>query len=306
MTSENRANYHDVEVDFTPAEDSSSVEASIHYVEAGSTNTPTILLLHGYPASSHQYRDLIPMLSDKYHVLAPDYPGFGLSRILDGCDMKYTFENLTLATAAWLRTLNITEAAIFIQDFGAPVGLRLAITGALKVTAVISQNGNAYEAGLGAEGWGPVLHWWKTNNDPQIRQQVSDAVMTLEGTRAQWTGGLPDSQIQLIDPMNWVLAYSQNIAGPEKASRMLDLFYDYRTNVALYPEFHKYFRESKVPILAVWGKHDLFFPPAGAEAFREDCPDAEVHILDAGHFALETQRWEIAKLTRRFLERNGL
>lgn len=306
MASQNKSAYHDREVTINPAGASSPLKASVHYVEAGDPHTPTILLLHGYPASSPQYRDFIPMLSDKYHVLAPDYPGFGLTRIDERGSMAHTFENLTLAIAAWLRALNVTDAALFIQDFGAPVGLRLAIAGSLRVTAIISQNGNAYEAGLGAEGWGPVLQWWKTDNDPSIRQKVSDAVMTLEGTRAQWTMGLPDSDVPLIDPMNWVLAYSQNIAGAESTRNMLDLFYDYRTNVALYPAFHKYFRESKVPILAVWGKYDKFFLPAGAEAFREDAPNAELHILDAGHFALETQRWKIVRLTREFLAQNGL
>lgn len=299
MTSPYIPSYRDLEVTFTIPQIPTSSKATVHYVEAGSPNLPKILLLHGFPSSSFQYRDFIPMLSDNFHVVAPDYPGFGLTKVAD--DFVYTFENLTIVTAAWLQALGIKEAAIYIQDFGAPVGLRLAITGALKPTAIISQNGCAHKEGLGPQAWAPLFKWWETPSE-EIGKKIEQNMLTLEGTRNNILKGTPDKDLHLIDPQAWQLPYLQNIAGPANAKKMIDLLFDYRTNVELYPAFQKYFRDSRVPILAVWGEGDPSFIPAGAEAFRNDSPTAVVHLLPAGHFALETVRWDIARIMRDFLK----
>lgn len=241
------------------------------------------------------------MLSDSYHVLAPDYPGFGLSQAPD--DFVYSFANITAVMAAWVRALGLEEAVIFIQDFGAPVGLRLAITGAMQPAAIISQNGNIYEEGLG-KVFAPIRAFWDAPTD-ETRQVVADAMLTLEGAKKRYTVGTPDKDLHLLDPLAWTFAYLQNLAGPANAARQLDYLYDYRTNVELYPRFQKYVRDSKVPMLAVWGKGDLGFVPAGAEAFRTDSPDATIHLLGGGHFALESARWEIARIMRQFLTKIG-
>jgi pimeloyl-ACP methyl ester carboxylesterase len=298
MTSSYIPSYHDLEVTFSVPKTSTTSKAIVHYVQAGNPKLPTVLLLHGFPTSSHQYRDFIPMLSDSYHVLAPDYPGFGLTKVSD--DFVFNFENITSVMAAWVRALDITEAAIYIQDFGAPVGLRLAITNGIKPTAIISQNGNTYHEGLGQELFAPLVALWNTGS-AEARKMIADNMLTLEGTREHIIMGTPDKDLHLIDPQAWTFAYLQNIAGPVNATRQLDMLYDYRTNVELYPTFQKYIRDSKVPILAVWGKGDPAFIPAGAEAYRTDSPDATVHLLDAGHFALETARWEVARIMRQFL-----
>ena len=238
------------------------------------------------------------MLSDSYHVLAPDYPGFGLTRVSD--DFVFNFENITSVMAAWLRALGIEEAAIYIQDFGAPVGLRLATTNGIKPTAIISQNGNAYNEGLGQEALAPLFALWNTGS-AEARKVIADNMLTLEGAKEHFIMGTPDKDLHLIDPLAWTFAYLQNIAGPVNATRQLDMLYDYRTNVELYPTFQKYIRDSKVPVLAIWGKGDPAFIPAGAEAFRADSPDAIIQLVDAGHFALETARWEIARIMKQFL-----
>lgn len=301
MASSYVPSYHDLEVTFSEPQTSKSGKATVHYVEAGDPNLPKVLLLHGFPSSSHQYRDFIPMLSDSYHVLAPDYPGFGLTQVSD--DFVYRFDNITAVMAAWLRAINVEKAVIFIQDFGAPVGLRLAITGGVKPTAIVTQNGNAYTEGLGQATFGPLRTFWDTGS-AELRQKIAEKMLTLEGSKQRIIQGTPDKDIHLIDPQMWTLCYLQNMAGPAKASNMLDYLYDYRTNVDLYPAFQKYIRESKVPILAVWGKGDPSFIPPGAEAFRKDSPDAAIHFVDAGHFALETARWETARLMRDFLAKN--
>jgi len=241
------------------------------------------------------------MLSDSYHVLAPDYPGFGLTKVSD--DFVFSFENITIVMAAWLRALGIKEAAIYIQDFGAPVGLRLAITNGLKPTAIITQNGNAYHEGVG-QALDPLGAWWKSGS-AEDRKAIADNMLTLAGTEEHIVMGTPEKDVHLLDPQHWHLSYLQNMAGPANASSKLDLLYDYRTNVEQYPEYQKYIRESKVPVLAVWGKGDPAFIPPGAEAFRTDAPDATIHLLDAGHFALETKRWEIARIMKQFLTKIG-
>ena len=297
MTSSFHPTHHDLEVEFSLAKPSSSNKATVHYIEAGDPKLPTVLLLHGFPSSSHQYRDLIPLLSDSYHMLAPDYPGYGLTKVSD--DFVYNFENITAVTAGWLQALGIKEAAIYIQDFGAPVGFRLATTDAIKVTAIVSQNGNAYHEGLG-ELFGPLEQWWSTGSD-ETRKMIAGAMLTLEGTREHIVMGTPDDDMHLIDPVVWTFAYLQNIAGSVNQERQLDMLYDYRTNVELYPTWQKYIRDSKVPILACWGKGDPGFIAPGAEAFRKDSPDVTISFVDAGHFATETKRWEIAQLMKDFL-----
>ena len=291
--------YHDLEVTFTVPKTSTSSKATVHYVEAGNPKHPKLVLLHGFPTSSHQFRNLIPLLSDSYHILALDYPGFGLTKVSD--DFAYNFDNITAVTAAWLKALDVKEAAIYIQDFGAPVGFRLAITDGLKLTAIVSQNGNAYHEGLG-DVFGPLESWWKTNS-AEDRKVIADAMLSFEGIKDHIVMGTPDQDVHLIDPVTWTLAYVQNIAGQANHARQLDMLYDYGSNVKLYPEFQKYIRDSKVPILAVWGKGDPGFIPAGAKAFKTDSPDAIVELLDAGHFALETKGREIASLMKDFLSK---
>jgi pimeloyl-ACP methyl ester carboxylesterase len=286
-----------------------SVEANglgtfhINYIEAGAPTLPTVLLLHGFPSSSTQYRDFIPLLSNTYHVLAPDLPGFGLTK--SPPDMKYNFDNLAAAISAWLLALNITSYAVYIFDYGAPVGQRLALQNPESIKAIISQNGNSYDAGFGHPFWNPIMALWKSNDSAADREVLRENVLTLATTKYQYEAGVPEADYCLINPVQYNTDYLMNIAGKENQEHQLDLFYDYRTNVALYPKVHEYFRKSQVPLLAVWGKGDPAFIPPGAEAYKTDLPKAEVHLLDAGHFALETKRWEIARILLNFLSRNG-
>jgi pimeloyl-ACP methyl ester carboxylesterase len=274
----------------------------INYIEAGAPTLPTILLLPGFPSSSTQYRDFIPLLSANYHVLAPDLPGFGLTK--SPADLKYTFDNLTAAISAWLAALNITSYAVYIFDYGAPVAHRLALANPEHVKAIISQNGNSYDAGFGHPFWDPIMALWKNDNSTN-REFLRDNILTLATTKYQYTQGVPEEDYCLINPVQWTSDYLMNLVGKENQDHQLDLFHDYRTNVDLYPKVHEYFRKSQVPLLAVWGKGDPAFIPPGAEAYKTDLPHAEVHLLDAGHFALETKRWEIARIMIDFLSRNG-
>lgn len=243
------------------------------------------------------------MLSDSYHVLAPDYPAFGLTKVAD--DFIFNFDNITIVIAAWLKALGIEEAIVFIQDFGAPVGLRLAVTGVLKLTAIISQNGNIYKEGLGPQTFGPLMKFWE-NYSEDFANMIANKMLTLAGTREHIVKGTPEKDLHLIDPQIWELAYMQNIAGPANVKNKIPLLYDYRTNVEQYPAYQKFVRESKVPILAVWGKNDPSFIPPGAEGFRNDSPDATIIFLDSGHYSLETVRWEIARITKTFLNKIGI
>jgi pimeloyl-ACP methyl ester carboxylesterase len=286
--------YHDVSVN--PA---GLGTFKIHYIEAGDASLPNVVLLHGFPSSSTQYRDLIPMLSGSYHVLAPDFPGYGLTESPKNLD--YTFDNVTAAISAWLVALNITSYAIYVFDYGAPVGWRLALQNPDHVKAVVSQNGNAYDAGFGHPFWDPVEALWK-DNDAKNRDFLVDNLLTLEGTKMQYYLG-PEKDNDLVNPVQWTTDYLMNIQGKHNQERQLSLLYDYRTYTELYPKIQAWFRKSQVPLLAVWGKDDIVFIPPGAEAFKKDLPDAEVVLVDAGHFALETKRWEIAKLMLKFLGR---
>ena len=270
----------------------------IFYREAGDPAAPGILLLHGFPTSSHMYRELIPLLADRYRVIAPDLPGFGLSDAPDRTVYKYTFDNLARTMDRFTQVVGLKRYAIQVFDYGAPVGLRLALAHPERITAIISQNGNAYEEGLGTD-WSPIQKYWKepteANRAPLREFLKPEAIRTY-----QYLHGARDPT--RIAPEAYLLD-SAFLARPGNEEIQLDLFLDYATNVALYPKFQEYFRKQRPPLLAVWGKHDPLFIPAGATAFKRDNPNAEVHLFDAGHFALETHVHEIALEIRSFLAR---
>ena len=267
----------------------------IFYREAGAKDAPTLLLLHGFPTSSHMFRNLIPPLADRYHVIAPDLPGFGFSKSPGREDFRYTFENLAHVIDRFTEEIGLDGYAIYIFDYGAPVGLRLALAQPERVTAIISQNGNAYEEGL-SQGWNPIQKYWK-DPTPANRAALKD-FLTPEATKSQYLHGVADAT--LVAPEAYELD-SALLARPGNEEIQLDLFLDYASNVALYPKFQAYFRTHRPPLLAVWGRNDPFFLPQGAEAFRRDNPDAEVHLVDTGHFALETHASEIARVILTFL-----
>ena len=269
----------------------------IFYREAGPKTAPTILLLHGFPTSSHMFRNLIPALSDRFHVIAPDLPGFGFSDAPDRKGFRYTFEHLAKVIDGFTQTIGLEHFAIYVFDYGAPVGLRLALAHPERITAIISQNGNAYEEGL-SQGWNPIQKYWKeptAENRTALREFLKP-----EATRWQYFHGVQDAT--LVAPESYELD-SALLTRPGNDDIQLDLFLDYASNVALYPKFQEYFRTNQPPLLAVWGKSDPFFLPAGAEAFKRDNPGAEVHFYDTGHFALETHTEEIAHSIRDFLDR---
>jgi pimeloyl-ACP methyl ester carboxylesterase len=270
----------------------------IFYREAGSKDSPTVLLLHGFPTSSHMFRNLIPVLADRFHVLAPDLPGFGYSDSPGREQFRYTFENLAKVIDRFTQKLGLDHYAIYVFDYGAPVGLRLALAHPERITAIISQNGNAYEEGL-SQGWNPIQKYWK---DPTAENRAAlREFLKPEATKWQYVHGVPDES--LVAPEAYELD-SALLARPGNDEIQLDLFLDYASNVALYPKFQEYFRTKRPPLLAVWGKNDPFFLPTGAEAFKRDNPKAEVHFYETGHFALETHYGEIADAIRDFLSRN--
>jgi pimeloyl-ACP methyl ester carboxylesterase len=263
----------------------------IFYREAGQPGQPTVLLLHGFPSSSHMFRDLIPLLADSFHVVAPDLPGFGQS----ANPSRNTFDTLADTIDRFTEVVGLTRFAVYVFDYGAPTGFRIAMKHPERITAIISQNGNAYEEGLSA-GWNPIQAYWREPSDAH-RQALRD-LLTPQTTFYQYTHGVKDAT--RISPDGYTLDNAY-LARPGADEVQLDLFGDYKSNVALYPEFQKYFRTSKPPFLAVWGKHDPFFLPAGAEAFRRDNPNAVVKFFDTGHFALETHAGDIAAEIRSFL-----
>ena len=269
----------------------------IFYREAGPKTAPAILLLHGFPTSSHMFRNLIPALADRYHVVAPDLPGFGFSDAPDRKQFRYTFERLAETIDNFTRTIGLDRYTIYVFDYGAPVGLRLALAHPERITAIISQNGNAYDEGL-SQGWNPIQKYWKeptAENRAALRE-----FLTPDATKSQYIHGVRDET--LVAPEAYSLD-SALLARPGNDEIQLDLFLDYANNVALYPKFQDFFRTKRPPLLAVWGKNDPFFLPPGAEAFRRDNPNAEVHFYDTGHFALETHYQEIAAAIRDFLDR---
>jgi pimeloyl-ACP methyl ester carboxylesterase len=272
-------------------------ETRIFYREAGPKNAPSILLLHGFPTSSHMFRNLIPNLAERYHVVAPDLPGFGFTESPDRKQFAYTFDHLAQVIDQFTQSIGLNRYAIYVFDYGAPVGFRLAVAHPERVTAIISQNGNAYEEGL-SQGWNPIQKYWKEPT-PQNRDALRD-FLTPDSVKWQYEHGVPDTSA--IAPESYTLD-SALLARPGNDEIQLDLFLNYASNVALYPKFQNYFRTSKPPLLAAWGKHDPFFLPPGAEAFKRDNPEAEVHFYDTGHFALETHATEIGRTIREFLDR---
>jgi pimeloyl-ACP methyl ester carboxylesterase len=269
----------------------------IFYREAGSKDRPTILLLHGFPTSSHMFRTLIPALADSYHLVAPDLPGFGFSDAPDRKAFRYSFENLGEVIDRFTQTIGIDRYAIYVFDYGAPVGLRLALAHPERITAIISQNGNAYEEGL-SQGWNPIQKYWKEPTDEN--RAALRGFLTPEATKFQYLHGV--SNAALVAPEAYELD-SALLRRPGNDEIQLDLFLDYASNVALYPKFQEYFRSKQPPTLAVWGNGDPFFLPPGAEAFKRDNPGAEVHFFETGHFALETHTQEIGNAIRDFLRR---
>jgi len=271
--------------------------SKIFYREAGAKTAPAILLLHGFPTSSHMFRNLIPALADRYRVVAPDLPGFGSSDAPDHKQFPYSFEHLAQIIGKFTETIGLERFAIYVFDYGAPVGFRLALANPERITAVISQNGNAYEEGL-SQGWNPIQKYWKEPTDKN-RAALRD-FLTPEATKSQYLYGVQDET--LIAPESYQLD-SALLARPGNDEIQLDLFLDYASNVGLYPKFQEFFRSKRPPLLAVWGKNDPFFLPPGAEAFKRDIPNAEVHFFETGHFALETHHCEIAAAIREFLDR---
>jgi pimeloyl-ACP methyl ester carboxylesterase len=268
---------------------------TMFYRDAGAADAPVVLLLHGFPTSSFQYRELIPRLADRYRVIAPDLPGFGFTEVSQERHYKYSFDALAHTVLAFTDVLGIKHYALYVFDYGAPTGFRLAMERPERVTAIVSQNGNAYEEGLG-NAWAPIRRYWREPS-PENRETVRKA-LGPEGLRWQYTAGVPNPG--LIAPEGYTLDAAM-IARPGNMDIQLDLFLDYANNVKLYPAFQEYFRKAKPPLLALWGEHDPFFIPAGAEAYRRDNANATVQFLDTGHFALETHVEEIAFAMRQFL-----
>lgn len=273
-----RASFHTVEAD----------GVKLFYREAGAADAPVVLLLHGFPSSSHMYRDLIPLLANKYRVIAPDLPGFGFTEVPAERNYVYTFDNLAATMEAFVQALKLSKYALYVFDYGAPTGFRLAAAHPERVTALVSQNGNAYLEGLG-DAWAPLKKYWAEPNAEN--REVIRGFLNLEMTKWQYVHGVtaPDR----VAPESWYLDAAL-LQRPGNQEIQLDLFLNYASNLELYPVFQKFFREAQVPTLAIWGKHDPFFIPPGAEAYRRDNPNAVVKLLDTGHFALETHVDEIA------------
>jgi pimeloyl-ACP methyl ester carboxylesterase len=274
---------------------------NIFYRAAGDPNAPVVLLLHGFPSSSFMFRELIPRLADRYRVIAPDLPGFGFTEVPAERNYKYTFDSLAVTIEAFTQALKLKRYALYVFDYGAPTGFRLAMAHPERVTAIVSQNGNAYEEGLG-DAWGPIRKYW-AEPTAENRKVIRDNVLTLDGTRWQYTHGV--SVPESVAPETYTLDMAL-MGRPGNVDIQLDLFLNYASNIKLYPKFQEYFRTSKPPLLAIWGKNDPFFIPPGAEAFRKDIPAAKVQFLDTGHFALETHVAEIASAMREFFEANGI
>jgi pimeloyl-ACP methyl ester carboxylesterase len=270
---------------------------SVFYREAGQPAKPAVLLLHGFPTSSHMFRDLIPLLADRYRVVAPDLPGFGKTESPPRGQFDYTFDNLARVIGEFVDKIGLSRFALYVFDYGAPVGFRLAVKHPDRITAIISQNGNAYEEGL-SDGWNPIRAYWQDAS--HSNREALRTFLTPETTVWQYTHGVLDPTTVSPDGYSLDNFY---LSRPGAAEMQLDLFGDYKSNVALYPTFQKYFCTYKPPFLAVWGKNDPFFLPQGAEAYRRDMPDAEVHFLDTGHFALETHSAEIGAAMQDFLGR---
>lgn len=268
----------------------------IFYREAGDPSKQTLLLLHGFPSSSHMFRDLIPLLADRFHLVAPDLPGFGLSEIKPRATFTYSFDALAQVIGRFTEVIGLNTYALYVFDYGAPTGFRVAMAHPERVTAIVSQNGNAYAEGL-SEGWNPIQRYWQDPSD--ANRQALRALLTPASIRWQYEHGVPDTALVSPDGSALDAWYIQR---PEVHEIQLDLFGDYASNVALYPAFQAYFRAQRPRLLAIWGQNDPFFLPAGAEAFRRDIPDAQVRFLETGHFALETHAATIADAIVVFLK----
>ena len=272
----------------------------VFYRAAGDPSAPVLLLLHGFPTSSFMFRELIPRLADQYRVIAPDLPGFGFTEVPKEREYVYSFEALARTLEVFTVALGLNRYAIYVFDYGAPTGFRLAMGHPERITAIISQNGNAYEEGLG-DAWGPIRKYWSAPT-AENREVLRQNILTLETTRWQYTHGVENPE--RVAPESYTLDAAL-MERPGNKEIQLDLFLDYASNVKLYPKFQEYFRNAKPPLLAIWGKNDPFFVPAGAEAFRNDIPDAQVRLLNTGHFALETHVVEIATAIKEFLHKYG-
>lgn len=286
-----------------PATSVHKVEADgveVFYRAAGDPSAPVVLLLHGFPTSSFMFRELIPHLADQFRVIAPDLPGFGFTEVPAKRKYAYSFDALARTLEAFTDALGLNRYAIYVFDYGAPAGFRLAMRHPERVTAIVSQNGNAYEEGLG-DAWGPIRKYW-SQPTAENREVLRQNILTLEATRWQYTHGVTNPEA--VAPESYTLDAAL-LERPGNKEIQLDLFLDYASNVKLYPRFQEYFRKSKPPLLAIWGKNDPFFVPAGAEAFRKDLPNAQVQFLDTGHFAIETHLLEIAAAMKEFLETSG-
>jgi pimeloyl-ACP methyl ester carboxylesterase len=273
----------------------------LFFREAGAPNAPAVVLLHGFPTSSYMFRQLLPALADDYHVIAPDHLGFGLSDAPSVQEFDYTFDALTDLTAGLLRALGIDRYAVYVQDYGAPIGWRLALRDPAAITAIITQNGNGYNAGFVDSFW-QIVRAYQREQTPDAEAAVRQ-FLTLDATRWQYTTGVPDET--LVDPESWHHDYAL-ISRPGNDLVQLKLLRDYATNAPLYSRLHEYFRAGQVPLLAVWGRGDEIFGPAGAEAFADDLPDAEIHLLEGGHFLLESALDDVAALIRGFLAKVGM
>src|SRR5579859_3828844 len=269
---------------------------NVFYREAGTPGKPQLLLLHGFPSSSHMFRDLIPLLADDFHIIAPDLPGFGQSDMPPRDKFTYTFDNIAGVIERFTEVIGFDRFAVYVFDYGAPTGFRLTKRHPERITAIISQNGNAYEEGL-SDGWNPIRAYWQ--EPTQANRDALRSMLTPQTTELQYVHGVADKSLVSPDGRSLDDFY---LARPGAHEAQLDLFLDYAQNVELYPEFQKFFRTSKPPLLAVWGRNDPFFLPAGAEAFKRDLPAAEIHFFDTGHFALETHYDEIAAAILKFLK----
>jgi pimeloyl-ACP methyl ester carboxylesterase len=267
----------------------------VFYREAGNPAAPKLLLLHGFPSSSHMFRDLIPRLAGRFHAIAPDLPGFGRTALPALDEFDYTFDNLAQVIGRFIELVGLERFALYVFDYGAPTGFRIAMAHPERITAIISQNGNAYEEGL-SDGWNPIRAYWREPS-PANRDALRD-FLTPQATQWQYTHGVPDATAVSPDGYSLDEFY---LTRPGADEIQLDLFRDYASNVALYPAFQEYFRKHQPPFLAVWGKNDAFFLPSGAEAFQRDIPEADIRFFETGHFALETHAEPIAVAIKEFL-----
>ncbi len=272
----------------------------IFYREAGPKGAPTVVLLHGFPTSSQMFRNLMPKLADQYHVIAPDYPGYGHSSMPKHSEFEYSFDNLAKVIDRFLEQRKVDSYVLYVQDYGAPIGFRIATAHPERIKGLVVQNGNAYEEGIANDFWRPVKDYWNNPKD-SVRRQALKQLLTYDATKWQYTHGVPE--VERISPDG--PAHDQFLLDRDGNNDIqLDLFLSYGTNPPLYPQWQEYFRKHQPPMLIVWGKNDLIFPAAGAEPYKRDLKNLEFHLLDAGHFALESSGDEIATLMRAFLKRN--